>query len=78
MSAYSISYFKTHILRLLGNFDNQKEEIIITKRGKPLARVIPYSEIVTMINTPGCLSDMVISEGDLITPFGEDEWELKL
>jgi prevent-host-death family protein len=78
MTTHSISYFKTHLLQILNNFEKQKGELIITKRGKPLAKVIPYSEKSNLINQPGRLKDTVISEGDILTAFGEDEWELKL
>jgi len=75
---YSISHAKTHLLKLLDQFKDRKEPFIITKRGKPIARVEPYREKEFMVNVPGLLRDTVMEEKDILTPFGEEEWELKI
>jgi prevent-host-death family protein len=78
MDTYPISYFKTHLLRLLDEFDTKNEEFVITKRGKPIARVTSYRKDAEYVNKPGMLRDTVLEENDIVSPFGEEEWELRL
>jgi prevent-host-death family protein len=74
MKTMAISEFKTHALKVLNEIAKTKETIIITKRGKPLAQVIPHcqSEIKPI---SGKLADAFVFENDIITPLGEDLWE---
>lgn len=78
MKTYSISYFKSHLLRLLDDFENNNDTILITKWGKPIAEVFPHRKQVSSRNPAGTLRDTVIVEKDIITPFGEEEWTLRL
>jgi len=41
----AVSELKTHCLRLLGEVARQRRELIVTKRGKPIARVVPFGEV---------------------------------
>lgn len=64
--------FKTHCLQLIDQVNNREIELIITKRGKPLAKLIPVT-----ISTPsvfGCLKDTAVISGDLVEPTGES-WD---
>jgi prevent-host-death family protein len=36
--------FKAHCLRLLDEVQQQRKEIVITKRGKPVARLVPVDD----------------------------------
>lgn len=74
MKTMAISKFKTHALKVLNEVAQSKETIIITKKGKPLAQVIPHrkSEIKPI---PGKLADAFLFEKDIIAPLGEDLWE---
>ncbi len=42
MKTMAISEFKTHALKVLNEVAKSQETIVITKRGKPLAQVVPY------------------------------------
>ena len=75
MKTMGISQFKTHALKILKQVSQQQEIIIITKRGKPLAQVIPYRE-TDKNPEPGRLSESLIFENDLISPLGEDLWDV--
>jgi len=48
--------------------------IVITKRGKPLAQVVPYRNSA-MKPTSGKRADAFVFEEDIITPLGEGMWE---
>jgi prevent-host-death family protein len=42
MKTMAISEFKAHALKVLNEVAKTQETIVITKRGKPLAQVVPY------------------------------------
>ena len=74
MKDMSVTLFKAHALRVLDRISRTREPLIITRRGKPLAQVIPYLQASTS-PTPGRLADCLIFEKDIVTPLGEDMWE---
>jgi prevent-host-death family protein len=74
MKTMAISEFKAHALKVLDEVAKNQETILITKRGKPLAQVIPHRKPETK-PIPGKLADSFVFEKDIITPLGEDLWE---
>jgi len=71
MDTLSVSEFKAKCLSILQDVNKQKKRIIITKRGKPIAEVIPHESE----NTEIPLEDTVVFMGDIISPVAEDDWE---
>lgn len=61
--------FKTHCLALLDEVAATGREIIVTKRGKPVAKVTP-------IEAPKSLKGSVRVIGDIINIIDPDEWEI--
>ena len=47
---------------------------MITKRGKPLAEVVPFSGSDDTPK-PGKLSEALVFEKDLVSPIGESIWD---
>ena len=45
MTLVAISELKAHCLRLVDEVARRRREIVITKRGKPIARVVPLDDI---------------------------------
>jgi len=74
MITMSISEFKKLALSVIDQVAKTKEEIVITKRGKPLAKVIPFRNSEKQ-HKPGELSQFLVFEKDIVSPFGEDLWE---
>ncbi len=74
MKTMAISEFKAHALKVLNDVAKSQETIVITKRGKPLAQVVPHRKS-EMQPTPGKLADSFVFEKDVITPLGEGLWE---
>jgi len=68
-----ISHFKANALKILDQVAKSQEGIIITKRGKPLAQVIPYRNL-DMNHKPGKLANYLVFEKDIISPLGEEMW----
>lgn len=74
MQTMGISRFKTHALKILDQVAKTQEIIVITKRGKPLAQLIPYRNHISN-HKPGKLADTLVFENDIVSPLGEEMWE---
>jgi prevent-host-death family protein len=74
MKTISVSEFKAHALQIIEKISQTREQLVITKRGKPIAQIIPYQEQVSKAR-PGKLSKYLVFEKDVITPLGEELWE---
>jgi prevent-host-death family protein len=58
--------FKTNCLSLLDDVVLTGRELIVTKRGKPVAKLVP----VTKTESASLLAS-VVWEGDIVSPIGE-------
>jgi len=67
MRSFSISDFKAHALGILNGIVETQESVLVTKRGKPIARVSPCVDEATSIQ-PGRLKDTLTFVGDLVSP----------
>ena len=72
METLSVSEFKAKCLSVLQDVNKQKKRIIITKRGKPIAEVIPHESEDKEVP----LEDTVVFMGDIISPVAEKDWEV--
>lgn len=64
--------FKSKCLSLMDQVQSSGEEIIITKRGKPVAKLVPVDEKPSPVF--GRMKGTVIEHGDIVTPTGE-KWD---
>ena len=67
------SEFKAKCLALLDEVAETREALVVTKRGKPVAKVIPADEPRSLIGSVTYL----VSDEELIKPLYED-WEPSL
>ncbi len=74
MKTVTASRFKAQALAMLDDVANSGEDLLITKRGKPIARVTPY-RAPDMTAQPGWLAGTLQHLGDIVSPLGADEWE---
>lgn len=74
MKTMAISKFKAQALGIIDRIAQDREGLVITKRGRPLARIIPY-EADTCLAEPGQLADTLLFEEDIVSPLGEEMWE---
>lgn len=65
----AVGQFKIHCLRLFEEVKNKKQRIIITKRGMPMAEIIPIRE--QKKNQKNSLLGSVTFEKDLLSPIDE-------
>lgn len=66
------SEFRTKCLKLLDEVAASGEEIVITKRGKPIARLVPYRNRPESIF--GIDRQSMRIQGDIVAPLNV-EWE---
>lgn len=71
MRIIKASEFKAKCLHLMDLVNQTHEEIIITKNGKPVSRLVPYHKQVNSLF--GLHKNSIKSHDDLITSTGE-EW----
>jgi prevent-host-death family protein len=65
--------FKAKCLKLLDKVAEDREPLIITKHGRPVAQVVPMPP-EQRVDPFGALRGSVVWMGDIISPL-EDEWE---
>ena len=73
MQTVAITDFKAHALQILGQVAKTRESVVITKRGKPLAEVIPFSPDT---NHPGKLAEALTFEKDIVSSLGDEMWNV--
>jgi prevent-host-death family protein len=71
MKTMNITEFKAHALKVLSQIEKSKEPVLVTRRGKPVAEVFPYTE-----DKPeaGKLSETLVFENDIVSPLGGEMW----
>lgn len=74
MKTMAITKFKAYALKIIDQVSKTNESIVITKRGKPLAEIVPFKK-TEQKNTPGKLANTLVFEKDIITPLGNGMWE---
>ena len=74
MRTIAVSIFKTNALKIINEIAKSHESIIITKRGKAMAELIPFRSS-NHEAVPGKLATSLIEEKDIISPIGQEMWE---
>ncbi len=64
--------FKTHCLQLIEQVRQERGEVVITRYGRPVAKLVPFEE--SPVSMVGYLAGSVTAYGDLISPIDE-EWD---
>jgi prevent-host-death family protein len=65
--------FKAKCLKLLDKVAEDRQPLIITKHGKPVAQLVPIQDVVR-VDPIGAMRGSVLWEGDIISPI-DVEWE---
>ena len=72
MKTMAAGKFKAQCLSVIDDVHDFKEEVIITKHGKPMAKLIPFrnqpDEIVGFMQGKGRIV------GDIVSPIDADGW----
>lgn len=77
METIAISKFKATCLSLLDRVQKTGEPLLITKRGKPVAQVLPPPPPEQPKESAfGCMAGTAKILGDIVEPLGEEDWEV--
>ena len=68
----SAGKFKAQCLKLMDEVKNRREEVVITKRGRPVARLVPYEETPAPVH--GFMKHTVAFLGDVVSPV-DGKWD---
>ena len=71
MKTVPATEFKTHCLSLLNEVSDNRETLVVTRHGKPIARIVPY--VAEQDQNP--LKGSVVFEIDLVEPIDEP-WDV--
>jgi prevent-host-death family protein len=71
-SVVTVTNLKAHALALVARVGSTGRTVVITKRGKPIAQLVPYRAIGKAV--PGRLRGTAIELGDIVAPTGA-EWD---
>jgi prevent-host-death family protein len=55
--------FKSKCLSVLDEVASSKREVVITKRGRPVARLVPLEPV-----SQDALAGLIVYEGDIVSP----------
>ena len=70
----TVTQFKARALEVLKRVEEEQAEVVLTKRGRPIAQVVPYREPAGSLE-PGGLAHLLVFEGDVVSPLGGELWE---
>ncbi|MCA9414081.1 MAG: type II toxin-antitoxin system Phd/YefM family antitoxin [Candidatus Omnitrophica bacterium] len=71
----TISKFKATCLSELEKIRRTGEPLLITKRGVPIAQVVPPPPPRGMKSGFGCMRDSIQIHEDIVGPVEEEDWE---
>ena len=75
MRTMGAAEFKARCLRIMDEVHRRRESVVITKKGKPVARVVPVKD-VRDDDVFGCLKGVVRITGDIEGPAAPpSDWE---
>lgn len=76
MDTVSISKFKASCLALIKKVQRTGEPLLITKRGEPVAQVVPPPPPEKPATWLGSLRSTGTIVGDIVSPLPERDWEV--
>jgi prevent-host-death family protein len=68
--------FRKNFFQILGQIEQTHKEVIITKRGKPVAKLVSIEKTEKKDPLLGALAGLGRTVGDLTEPVANDVWEL--
>jgi prevent-host-death family protein len=66
----SAAEFKAKCLNLMDRVENDRTEVVITKRGKPVAKLVPYD--VRPLSVFGYMAGTALIRGEVMSPIDEN------
>jgi prevent-host-death family protein len=69
-----IGALKTNCYKLLQTVQDKNVELLITKRGEPIARILPISDKNKKKSIFGSMQDILEIKGDIVEPI-DTQWD---
>ena len=76
MKEMKAAEFKAKCLRVMAEVEATGEEVVITKRGKPLVRIVPPAPDLPMPNYFGWAHGTIDVVGDVLAPMDTAGWTM--
>ena len=74
MQTIAAGEFKAKCLKIMNLVHDNHEEFLVTKNGKPFAKMVPVESENDPFNT--CLKDTVKIHGDIVSYELNEDWEI--
>ena len=68
----SAADFKANCLRLMDEVAQHRHPLVITKRGEPVAKLVPADDV--RVDPFGCMAGTAKIIGDITSPIDDLEW----
>ena len=77
METISVSEFEATCLAVIERVQKTGQPVLVTKRGVPVAQLVPPSSLSTSETSPfGCMKELFLEvSDDLITSIADSDWE---
>lgn len=75
MTTLLVSEFKAKCLSVLDRVQADGTSVLITRRGRPLARVVPAAAPGSGVRKLGSMADEAVAHGDLVHADFTGDWE---
>ncbi len=75
MTTLLISDFKAKCIEILNGVHDSGESVVVTRRGKPLAKIVPLVEPRATRRKLGSLAGAAVAHGDIVHGTREGDWE---
>ena len=68
--------FKSDCLKLIDTMNRDREPVVVTRHGKPVAKLVPVEPAGKRQSIIGSMKGTVLSYGDIISPASDTEdWD---
>jgi prevent-host-death family protein len=75
MKKMAAGVFKVHCLAVMDEVQSKREAVLITKRGKPVAKLVPAGEDKGKDEIFGFMAGKIKIVGDIVSPaFSPEDW----
>jgi prevent-host-death family protein len=75
MKTMAAGKFKVHCLAVMDEVQSKRESVIITKRGKPVAKLVPVDKDGKKDDIFGFMAGKIKIVGDIVAPaFSPEDW----
>lgn len=72
MKKIAAGKFKANCLAIMDEVQSKRESVLITKRGKPVAKLVPVEDKADDIF--GFLKGKITITGDIVSPLPPEDW----